>query len=166
MDNHTNAIELSSMNPLPQFLGLNSDLVLDSGIKLENGTTITNSAPQVDFKVIQELKTDLPSVVKAETSQIKPKTKKKSKPQDFVSSILDQDNDNVIDFFENIDPMLAWALLKSKILPQVGPFDLLAEKAKYVINYLNNLPFYTHTFLPIPLIQRRFQKVVNVLKDF
>ena len=50
--------------------------------------------------------------------------------EDFVSSILDQDNDNVIDFFENVDPMLAWALLKSKILPQVGMFDLLAERSK------------------------------------
>lgn len=52
------------------------------------------------------------------------------KSNDYVSSILDQDNDNVIDFFDNVDPMLAWALLKSKILPQVGTFDLLAEKAK------------------------------------
>ena len=50
--------------------------------------------------------------------------------EDFVTSILDQDNDNVIDFFENVDPMLAWALLKSKILPQVGMFDLLAERSK------------------------------------
>ena len=50
--------------------------------------------------------------------------------EDFVSSILDQDNDNVIDFFENVDPMLAWALLKSKILPQLGMFDLLAERSK------------------------------------
>ena len=50
--------------------------------------------------------------------------------QDYVSSILDQDNDNVIDFFDNIDPMLAWALLKSKILPQVGIFDLLAERSR------------------------------------
>ena len=56
--------------------------------------------------------------------------KKPQNKEDFVSSILDQDHDNVIDFFENVDPMLAWALLKSKILPQVGMFDLLAERSK------------------------------------
>ena len=56
--------------------------------------------------------------------------KKKEKKSDFVNSVLGQDNDNVIGFFENVDPMLAWALLKSKILPQLGNFDILAEKAK------------------------------------
>lgn len=63
-------------------------------------------------------------------TETKPKVEEKKSNQDFVSSILDQDNDNVIDFFEQVDPMLAWALLKSKILPQVGSFDLLAEKIK------------------------------------
>ena len=58
------------------------------------------------------------------------KKKNERQNQDYVSSILDQDNDNVIDFFDNIDPMLAWALLKSKILPQVGIFDLLAERSR------------------------------------
>ena len=57
--------------------------------------------------------------------------------EDFVTSILDQDNDNVIDFFENVDPMLAWALLKSKILPQVGMFDLLAERSKLKVQSSN-----------------------------
>ena len=63
-------------------------------------------------------------------SEKKTRGKKKEKKSNFVHSILDQDNDNVIGFFENVDPMLAWALLKSKILPKVGSFDILAEKAK------------------------------------
>ena len=58
------------------------------------------------------------------------KRKKRDKKSDFMSSVMDQDNDNVIGFFENIDPMLAWAILKSKILPQIGNFDIIAEKAK------------------------------------
>ena len=58
------------------------------------------------------------------------KGKKRDKKSDFMNSVMDQDNDNVIGFFENIDPMLAWAILKSKILPQIGNFDIIAEKAK------------------------------------
>ena len=57
-------------------------------------------------------------------------TKDSQNNVDFVNSILEQDNDNILDFFDSVDPMLAWALLKSKILPQLGVFDFLLEKAK------------------------------------
>ena len=90
------------------------------GIKSENGDQILSQA--------------LPTAgeIPAETAKPKSVKKKGGKKKDFVSSILDQDQDNVIDFFENVDPMLAWAMLKSKILPQVGAFDLLAERSKWV----------------------------------
>merc|ERR1712037_349176 len=58
------------------------------------------------------------------------KNRKEKKSDNFINSVMDQENDNVIGFFENVDPMLAWALLKSKILAKVGNFDILAEKAK------------------------------------
>ena len=128
MDNHSGL-------HLPQLLELHPP---DFGIKLENGNGSLNLEQSLDFKE-DAIKTDFNSseidvnCLKAESPQkIKPnKSKKKTKVQpDFVTSILDQENDNVIDFFENIDPMLAWALLKSKILPHVGSFDLVTEKAK------------------------------------
>ena len=128
MDNHSGL-------HLPQLLELHPP---DFGIKLENGNGSLNLEQSLDFKE-DAIKTDFNSseidvnCLKAESPQkVKPsKAKKKAKVQpDFVTSILDQENDNVIDFFENIDPMLAWALLKSKILPHVGSFDLVAEKAK------------------------------------
>ena len=70
--------------------------------------------------------------ISSEASKPKSDRKRGGPKKDFVSSILDQDHNNVIDFFENVDPMLAWAMLKSKILPQVGAFDLLAERSRYV----------------------------------
>ena len=78
---------------------------------------------------VHEIEQNLNESPKIATEK-KTRGKKKEKKSDFVHSVLDQDNDNVIGFFENVDPMLAWALLKSKILPKVGSFDILAEKAK------------------------------------
>ena len=87
-----------------------------AGIKVENGN-INGAAAAV-------------KAVKVAAKVPKRKASDRNKKDCVVATILDQDNDNVIDFFENVDPMLAWALLKSKILPEVGCFDLLAERAK------------------------------------
>ena len=91
-----------------------------------------------DYEIKLEANNDSKDKIEEELLPLKNSNNKSNKndhrrhqnQEDFVSSILDQDNDNVIDFFENVDPMLAWALLKSKILPQVGMFDLLAERSK------------------------------------
>ena len=84
-----------------------------------------------DIKLNNDSKSTLFESLKPFTSEEKSEGKKKSaETPDFVSSILDNDEVNVIGFFENVDPMLAWAMLKSRILPQVSSFDIITEKAK------------------------------------
>lgn len=90
-------------------------------------SSLPSSSIEANLHAVKEESQDKKYVA---SKQTKKNFSDSNKSADFVSSILDQDNDNVIDFFDNVDPMLAWALLKSKILPQVGTFDLLAERAK------------------------------------
>ena len=94
---------------------------------MENQALLAQIFTNKDFEIKEEETSEAKDEIIKEFTK---KNKNERQNEDFVSSILDQDNDNVIDFFDNIDPMLAWALLKSKILPQVGIFDLLAERSK------------------------------------
>jgi hypothetical protein len=90
-------------------------------------TKATNDDPNQDF--LDQVQKQDDGQEKLDVKKMK-KAKRKGKKRDYVGSILDQDHANVIDFFENVDPMLAWALLKAKILPKVSLFDLVAEKSK------------------------------------
>ena len=99
-----------------------------SQLKVENGGESSEKIKisDISFQHLQPINSVSQIVSNSiqEPNEKKSRGKKKEKKSDFVNSVLGQDNDNVIGFFESVDPMLAWALLKSKILPHVGNFDM------------------------------------------
>ena len=121
---------LTALLPPPSEMEMNQIKVEISGGNSEKIQIIETINPMNN--VIQSNHQELAGnlIQEPKLKKTRGKNKKEKKSDNFINSVMDQENDNVIGFFENVDPMLAWALLKSKILPKVGNFDILAEKAK------------------------------------